>query len=58
MTLSDLHDPLLLLYAGLMLDALFGERLLLGLFTHPVVFAGRAISWFDRHLNRSRRRCV
>jgi adenosylcobinamide-phosphate synthase len=49
MTLPGLHDPLLLLYAGLVLDAL------LGVLTHPVVLAGRAISWFERHLNRSRR---
>jgi adenosylcobinamide-phosphate synthase len=55
MTLPGLHDPLLLLYAGLIIDALLGERLLLGVFTHPVVLAGRAISWFDHHLNRSRR---
>jgi len=55
MTLPGLHDPLLLLYAGLIIDALLGERLLLGVFTHPVVLAGHAISWFDRHLNRSRR---
>jgi len=56
MTLPGYHDPLLLLYVGLVIDALFGE--MGGLFRavpHPVILAGRAISWFERHLNRPRR---
>jgi adenosylcobinamide-phosphate synthase len=45
-------DPLLLLVAGLVLDALFGD--MRGLFRyvpHPVIVAGRAITFFDRRLN-------
>jgi adenosylcobinamide-phosphate synthase len=53
MTLPGLHDPLLLLYLGLVIDALFGEmRPLFRTVPHPVVLAGRAIGWFDRRLNR------
>jgi adenosylcobinamide-phosphate synthase len=56
MTLPGLHDPLLLLYVGMIVDALFGE--MGGLFRtlpHPVVLAGRVISWFERRLNRPQR---
>src|SRR5580658_10478051 len=54
MTLIGLHDPLLLLYFGLVVDALFGD---MGwLFNpHPVVLAGRAIGWFEHKLNRPQR---
>jgi adenosylcobinamide-phosphate synthase len=57
MTFPGLHDPLLLLYIAMIVDALFGE--MGGLFRavpHPVVVAGRAIAWCERRLNRSRRR--
>jgi adenosylcobinamide-phosphate synthase len=55
MTLPGLHDPLLLLYSGLLADALFGEmRKLFGNVPHPVVLAGRSIAWFERRLNRPR----
>ncbi len=53
MILPGLYDPLLLLYLGLALDALFGEmRALFRTVPHPVVLAGGAVAWFDRHLNR------
>jgi adenosylcobinamide-phosphate synthase len=56
MTLPGLHDPLLLLYAGLVVDALFGEMgALFRALPHPVAVAGRAISWCERHLNRPKR---
>jgi adenosylcobinamide-phosphate synthase len=56
MTLPGLHDPLLLLYLGLVVDALFGEMgPLFRSVPHPVVLAGRAVGWFERHLNRLRR---
>jgi len=56
MTLPGLHDPLLLLYIGLVVDALFGEmRPLFRAVPHPIVLAGRAISWFERRLNRAQR---
>jgi adenosylcobinamide-phosphate synthase len=56
MYLPGLHDPLLLLYLGLMLDALFGEMgLLFRALPHPVVVAGRVIAGFERRLNRSNR---
>ncbi len=56
MTLPGLHDPLLLLYAGLIVDALFGDmKPLFRAVPHPIVLAGRAISWFELHLNRRRR---
>jgi adenosylcobinamide-phosphate synthase len=46
-------NPLLLLAAGLAIDAWFGD--MPGVFTrvpHPVVLAGRAVAFFDRRLNR------
>ena len=53
MTLPGLYDPFLLLYLGLVVDALFGEmRGVFGRTAHPVALAGHAIAWFDRHLNR------
>ncbi|HYM71375.1 MAG TPA: adenosylcobinamide-phosphate synthase CbiB [Stellaceae bacterium] len=53
MTLPGLHDPLLLLYLGLAVDALFGEMgALFRVVPHPVVLAGRAIAGFERRLNR------
>ncbi len=49
-------DPLLLLAAGLAIDALFGDMpWLFRRVPHPVVLAGRAIAFFDRKLNRQSR---
>jgi adenosylcobinamide-phosphate synthase len=49
-------DPLLLLVAGLILDALFGDMPVIFRYVpHPVVLAGRAIAFFDRKLNRETR---
>ncbi len=49
-------DPLLLLVAGLVIDALFGDMLVIFRhIDHPVVVAGRAIAFFDRKLNRQNR---
>jgi adenosylcobinamide-phosphate synthase len=46
-------DPLLLLAAGLAVDAWFGDMpALFAHLPHPVVLAGRAIAFFDRKLNR------
>ena len=46
-------DPLLLLAAGLAIDALFGDMpALFDRIPHPIVIAGRAITFFDRKLNR------
>jgi adenosylcobinamide-phosphate synthase len=57
MTLPGLHDPLLLLYAGLVVDALFGDmKTLFNTMPHPVSIAGRTIAWFERRLNRAHRR--
>jgi adenosylcobinamide-phosphate synthase len=53
MDLPGLHDKLLLLYAGLLIDALCGEMgPLFRHVPHPVVLAGRAIQFFDSRLNR------
>ena len=47
-------DPLLLLVAGLVIDALFGDMpMIFRHIDHPVVVAGRAIAFFDRKLNRA-----
>jgi adenosylcobinamide-phosphate synthase len=49
-------DRVMLLIAGLAIDALFGDTP--GLFRqvpHPVVLAGRAVAFFDRKLNRETR---
>ena len=52
----SLSDPLLLLLAGLAIDALFGDmRTVFRFVPHPVVLAGRAIAFFDRKLNRPQR---
>src|SRR3984893_12649562 len=49
-------DPLLILIAGLALDALFGDTpAIFRYVSHPVVIAGRAIAFFDRKLNRDAR---
>jgi adenosylcobinamide-phosphate synthase len=46
-------DPLLLLAAGLALDAWVGDMpALFAHIPHPVVLAGRAVAFFDRKLNR------
>jgi adenosylcobinamide-phosphate synthase len=46
-------DPLLLLAAGLAVDALVGDMpALFARLPHPVVIAGRAVAFFDRKLNR------
>ena len=56
MTLPDLHDPLLLLLAGLAIDAVFGEMpAIFARVPHPVALAGRAIALFERKLNRPQR---
>src|SRR5579872_3240820 len=56
MTLPGLHDPLLLLYIGLIVDALFGDmRLLFHVMPHPIILAGRLIAWFEQRLNRAQR---
>ena len=49
-------DPLLLLVAGLVIDALFGDMPAIFRYVpHPVILAGRAIAFFDRKLNRETR---
>jgi adenosylcobinamide-phosphate synthase len=56
MNWARLHDPLLLLYFGLAIDALFGEMgSVFRHFSHPVMLAGRAIQFFETRLNRSDR---
>ena len=50
------YDPLILLLAGIAIDAMLGEmRLVFMMVPHPVVLAGRAIALFDRKLNRPHR---
>jgi adenosylcobinamide-phosphate synthase len=52
----DFNDPLLLLLAGLAIDAAFGDMpAIFSRVPHPVVLAGRVVSFFDRKLNRSDR---
>jgi adenosylcobinamide-phosphate synthase len=49
-------NPLVLLVAGLTLDALFGDMpAVFRHVSHPIVLAGRAIAYFDRKLNRDSR---
>ena len=49
-------DRLLMLVAGLVIDALFGDMpAIFRRIPHPVVVAGRAIAFFDRKLNRESR---
>ena len=56
MSLPGFHDPLVLLYFALIVDAVFGEMAaLFRALPHPVVLAGRVISEFERRLNRPRR---
>jgi adenosylcobinamide-phosphate synthase len=52
----DLHDRLLLLLAGLAIDAAFGDMpRIFAQVPHPIVLAGRAIGFFERRLNRPNR---
>jgi adenosylcobinamide-phosphate synthase len=52
----DFGDPLLLLLAGLAIDAVFGDMpALFARVPHPVVLAGRAIAFFEKKLNRPQR---
>jgi len=54
--MTALADRLLMLTAGLVIDAMFGD--MPAIFRHipqPVVVAGRAIAFFDRKLNRDSR---
>jgi len=56
--LIPLHapDPLLLLIAGLAIDAVFGDMpALFRRIPHPVALAGGAVSAFERKLNRPKR---
>ena len=56
MTLPDLHDPLLLLLAGLAIDAAFGDMpAVFARVPHPVALAGRAVAFAERKLNRPQR---
>src|SRR5437763_15527228 len=56
MTVAELHNPLLLLLAGLAIDAVFGDMpAVFAHIPHPVVLAGRAVGFFDRKLNRPQR---
>ena len=51
-----LYDPLLLLLAGIVVDALLGEMpVVFAIVPHPVVLAGRAVAFFESKLNRPRR---
>src|SRR5258708_8128426 len=53
---AGLANPLPLLLLALGLDLLLGELPpVFRLLPHPVALAGRAIGWFDHHLNRERR---
>jgi adenosylcobinamide-phosphate synthase len=54
--LPNPYDPLLLLLAAMVIDAVFGD--MPSVFTripHPVALAGAAIDFFDRKLNRADR---
>jgi adenosylcobinamide-phosphate synthase len=54
--ISATAQRLLLLVAGLVIDALFGDMPALFRYVpHPIVLAGRAIAFFDRKLNRQTR---
>ena len=56
MIAADPYDPFLLLLAGMMLDAVFGDMpALFARVPHPVILAGRAIAFFERKLNRLQR---
>ena len=50
---AAIANPLVLLVAGLAVDALFGDMpAVFRYIPHPIVLAGRAIAYFDRKLNR------
>jgi adenosylcobinamide-phosphate synthase len=50
------YDPLLLLLAGIVIDAVLGEMpRVFAVVPHPIVLAGRAVGFFDRKLNRAHR---
>ena len=50
---AAIANPLVLLVAGLAVDALFGDMpAVFRYIPHPIVLAGRAIACFDRKLNR------
>ena len=52
----DLHDPLLLLLAGLAIDAAFGDMpAVFAHLPHPIALTGRAIGFFEAKLNRPQR---
>ncbi len=54
--LPDLHDPRLLLLAGLAIDAAFGDMpAVFARVPHPVAVAGRAVAFFEKKLNRPNR---
>ena len=54
--ISAAAHPLSLLVAGLVIDALFGDMpAIFRYIPHPVVLVGRAITFFDRKLNREAR---
>jgi adenosylcobinamide-phosphate synthase len=56
MILPDYDSRLLLLLAGLAIDALFGDMpAVFAHIPHPIVLAGRAIGFFDLKLNRASR---
>jgi adenosylcobinamide-phosphate synthase len=56
MILPDFDSRLLLLLAGIAIDAMFGDMpAVFAHIPHPVVLAGRAIGFFDRKLNRASR---
>ena len=50
------YDPLLLLLAGIVVDAVLGEMpVVFAIVPHPIVLAGRAVAFFERKLNRPQR---
>src|SRR5262249_43491477 len=50
------YDPLLLLLAGIAIDAILGEMpLVFAIVPHPVAIAGRGIAFSDRKLTRPHR---
>jgi adenosylcobinamide-phosphate synthase len=56
MIFPDYDSRLLLLLAGIAIDALFGDMpAVFAHIPHPIVSAGRAIGFFDRKLNRASR---
>jgi len=56
MTPPSPHDPLLLLLAAMVIDAVFGDMpAVFAHIPHPIVLAGRAIGFLDAKLNRADR---